>query len=140
MCWPIIVSPKSGVIFHIAETTMNGERYKNIHVLTIYVVPHLNQRRNQDLLFQQDDAPAHYASIVREYLNKELRGRWIGHRGSIEWPPRSPDLSPTFGCGETFATDSSLFIARPRNLTELRSRLEHLLQSISIETIERADE
>ena len=107
MCWPIIVSPKSGVIFHIAETTMNGERYKNIHVLTIYVVPHLNQRRNQDLLFQQDDAPAHYASIVREYLNKELRGRWIGRGGSIEWHDLLTCPSMTFGCGETFATDST---------------------------------
>ena len=94
-----MVSPKLGVIFHIAETTMNGERYKNI--LTTYVVPHLNQRRNQDLLFQQDGAPAHYASIVREYLIKELHGRWIGRGGSIEWLQWNQDLltcpSMTFG-------------------------------------------
>ena len=22
--------------------------------------------------------------------------RWIGHRGPVFWPPRSPDLTPTF--------------------------------------------
>ena len=46
--------------------------------------------------------------------------------------------SMTFGCGETFATDYSS--PRPRNLTELRSRLEHLLESISVQTIARAYE
>lgn len=137
MCWSM-VSPKLGVIFHIAETTMNGERYKNI--LTTYVVPRLNQRRNQDLLFQQDGAPAHYASIVREYLNKELRGRWIGRGGSIEWPPRSPDLSLNDFWLWGDIRNRLYSSPRPRNLTELRSRLEHLLQSISVQTIARAYE
>ena len=75
MCWSM-VSPKLEIIFHIAETTMNGERYKTI--LTTEVVLHLNQRRNQKVLYQQDGAPAHYALIVHEFLNKELHGRWIG--------------------------------------------------------------
>ncbi|GBP48502.1 hypothetical protein EVAR_16171_1 [Eumeta japonica] len=31
---------------------------------------------------------------VREYLNEEYPGRWIGKLASILWPPRSPDLNP----------------------------------------------
>ncbi|KAG5899890.1 hypothetical protein JTB14_012353 [Gonioctena quinquepunctata] len=49
---------------------------------------------NLEITFQQDGAPAHYYGAVRRYLDEEYRGRWIGRRGSIEWPARSPDLTP----------------------------------------------
>lgn len=47
------------------------------------------------LHYQHDGCPAHYERSVRNHLNAEFDGRWIG-RGSptIEWPPRSPDLTP----------------------------------------------
>uniref|UniRef100_A0A803JU31 Tc1-like transposase DDE domain-containing protein n=1 Tax=Xenopus tropicalis TaxID=8364 RepID=A0A803JU31_XENTR len=35
------------------------------------------------VFFQQDGAPSHYGCQVR-----------IGRRGPVEWPPRSPDLTP----------------------------------------------
>nr|CAI5847363.1 unnamed protein product [Callosobruchus analis] len=31
---------------------------------------------------------------VRAYLDQNLSGQWIGRRGPIEFPPRSPDLTP----------------------------------------------
>lgn len=43
---------------------------------------------------QQDGAPRHYAVMVRKYLDTIFRNLWIGQRGSIECPPRSPDLTP----------------------------------------------
>ncbi|KAJ8949642.1 hypothetical protein NQ318_010058 [Aromia moschata] len=51
--------------------------------------------RNQ-MYFMHDGAPPHFARIVREYLNEQFPGRWIG-RGNdapISWPLRSPDLNP----------------------------------------------
>ncbi|CAK1591656.1 unnamed protein product [Parnassius mnemosyne] len=48
----------------------------------------------QNMWFQNDGCPAHYARPVREYLNQEYPGRWIGRLGPILWPPRSPDLNP----------------------------------------------
>ncbi|KAG5319819.1 TC1A transposase, partial [Pseudoatta argentina] len=46
---------------------------------------------------QQDGAAPHYALIVRAFLNATYNDRWIGRRGSVEWPPCSPDLtSPDF--------------------------------------------
>jgi hypothetical protein len=39
-------------------------------------------------------SPAHYGEDVRQCLNASCPGRWIGHGGSIAWPPRSPDLTP----------------------------------------------
>ncbi|EFN70920.1 Transposable element Tc3 transposase, partial [Camponotus floridanus] len=44
--------------------------------------------------FQHDGAAPHYGHDVRAHLNNVFRTRWIGRRGSIEWPARSPDLTP----------------------------------------------
>lgn len=46
------------------------------------------------LWYQHDGAPAHFSSPVREWLDTEYPGRWIGRGGPVEWPPRSPDLTP----------------------------------------------
>jgi len=35
-----------------------------------------------------------YGLNVRAFLNNVFRARWIGRRGEIEWPARSPDLTP----------------------------------------------
>ncbi|KAJ8923944.1 hypothetical protein NQ315_006720 [Exocentrus adspersus] len=35
-----------------------------------------------------------YGVDVRLFLNDVFPGKWIGKRGPIEWPARSPDLSP----------------------------------------------
>ncbi|CAI6344004.1 unnamed protein product [Macrosiphum euphorbiae] len=39
---------------------------------------------------QQDGAPAHFSVQVRTFLNENFSG-WIG---IVDWPPRSPDLTP----------------------------------------------
>jgi len=44
--------------------------------------------------FQQDGAPAHFARVVRNYLNVLFPQRWIGRNGYVSWPARSPDLTP----------------------------------------------
>ena len=31
---------------------------------------------------------------MRAYLDKNLPGQWIGRIGAVEFPPRSPDLTP----------------------------------------------
>lgn len=43
--------------------------------------------------FQLDGAPAHFARMVRDYLQQNYP-RWIGRGGTVAWPPRSPDLTP----------------------------------------------
>ena len=44
--------------------------------------------------FQQDGAPPHYGRQVRAFLDEQFPGKWIGRRGPVEWPQRSPDLTP----------------------------------------------
>lgn len=48
----------------------------------------------QGMWLQNDGCPAHYARPVRDYLDEEFPGRWIGRLGPILWPARSPDLNP----------------------------------------------
>lgn len=49
---------------------------------------------SETVWFQQDGATPHYAVIVRDYLTEIFPNKWIGRRGAIEWPARSPDLTP----------------------------------------------
>ena len=71
----------------------NINQFNYLNVLNDHVFPFFEEEF-EEFVFQQDGAPAYYANSVRNLLNENLPGRWIGRRGSIEWPPRSPDLSP----------------------------------------------
>jgi len=48
----------------------------------------------QNMWFQMDGAPPHWARVVRDFVNVVFGERWIGRGGSVEMPPRSPDLTP----------------------------------------------
>jgi len=71
----------SGVLcFDVSRQTMNGEysqysleRYSRILIDV------------NNLWYQQDGAPCHYVLQVRQALDENLNGRWIGRRGPIEW-------------------------------------------------------
>lgn len=48
-----------------------------------------------DLLLKNwDGVPLDYVGSVWQFLNNNFLGQWIGRRGPIEWPPRTPDLTP----------------------------------------------
>lgn len=83
------------------EDTLNGEGY--LDFLEYQLVPALatlypdyddQDTPERTIWLQQDGAPPHYARPVRDYLNEVFQHRWIGRRGEIEWPARSPDLTP----------------------------------------------
>jgi transposase len=82
--------------------TVTGAVYLNL--LQEFVIPRIREefRDEEDFYFQQDGAPPHYHRDVRAHLDENLPNRWIGRRGSIEYPPRSPDLTPMdFFYGDT---------------------------------------
>jgi hypothetical protein len=83
------------------EGTLTGDRYleflqNDLRPALVENFPNVNDRTlvNDDLWFQQDVAPPHFALPVRHYLNNWFPRRWIGRRGPIKWPARSPDLTP----------------------------------------------
>ena len=108
-----------GVIGHVFfDGTVNGENY--LEMLRNFLLPALQARNDfAELYFQQDGAPPHYSLAVRAFLNQEFPQRWIGRRGSIEWPPRSPDLTPMdfFLWG---VLKEQVYSRNPKTIPELR--------------------
>jgi len=50
------------------------------------------------MYFQHDGATSHYTRHVMQHLNDTFPNRWIGRGSTINWPPRSPDLTPLDFC------------------------------------------
>lgn len=91
---------------------------------------------NEELIhFQHDGAPPHYVLPVRQYLNDNFPEQWIGRRGPIEWPPRSPDLTPLdfFLWGHL---KTVVFKTQPTSLDDLRQRIIAECASISREVFQ----
>ena len=75
------------------EGTVTGEAY--LVMLRSSILPAIRAlHKNSDVFYQQDGAPSHYHRDVRAFLDENLQGHWIGRRGTFEFPPRLPDLTP----------------------------------------------
>ncbi|KMQ81391.1 transposable element tc3 transposase, partial [Lasius niger] len=77
--------------FFFIETTVTGCVY--LDMLQNFALPQLEELQ-PIVYFQQDGAPPHWLTAVREHLNETFPNRWIGRGGPIPWPPRSPDITP----------------------------------------------
>lgn len=88
------------------------------------------QLPNNAIWFQQDGAPPHYHVNVRQYLDLIFTNQWIGRRGSMEWPPRSPDLTPLdyFLWGYV---KSMVYKTKPTDLEDLKQRITLAIRSIT---------
>lgn len=124
------------------EDNLNGDRY--LQFLQDELIPNLAIQfpndlnplvPNADIWFQQDGAPPHYAQPVRNYLDQIFANRWIGRRGTIEWPARSPDLTPLdfFLWGYL---KSKVYKTKPENIDILKDRIRSECELISPETIQ----
>jgi hypothetical protein len=92
-----------------------------------------------NIVFQQDGCSAHYFRPVREYLDERFRDKWIGRRGPVEWPPRSPDLAPNdfFLWGHL---KSVVYRTAPTSLDDLRNRIVTACRQIPPEVFQRVRE
>lgn len=117
----------------------NVNRHNYLDMLRDYFLP---AARNLPgfgrMIFQQDGAPPHWALDVRAFLDQNFPNRWIGRSSpNMEWPPRSPDLTPPdfflwgFIKGLVYRTPI-------RDLTELRERIVRAFQQIPTEMVQRA--
>lgn len=113
------------------EDTVTSQSYCNflsneLHVL-LEDVPLCIRR---DMWFQHDGAPPHFARITRTLLNKMFGQRWIGRGGLIQWPARSPDLTPLdfFLWGYI---KEKVFSTVPTTREELKERIRTACASIT---------
>jgi hypothetical protein len=85
--WPGLMQDKLIWLFLFSEKTVNGRSYLNMLELP--------QLPSQTIL-QNNGAPPHLCHHIRNHLDREVAGRWIGRGEPIAWPPRSPDLTLDF--------------------------------------------
>jgi hypothetical protein len=82
---------------HFFPGTLNSEMYVNFlrHTLpTLIKNANVSKEESRNIFFQQDGAPPHKANLVTACLNNRHGDKWIGLKGPVFWPPRSPDLTP----------------------------------------------
>ena len=110
------------------ERNVDGVAY--LRMLNEFVFPQLaNHFNNQywegmfrGLWWAQDGAPAHRLLAVRDRLNETFLNRVVGLGHNVEWPPRSPDLTPCdfFLWGYLKA---KVFSTPPQNIQVLRQKI-----------------
>ena len=108
----------------------NGANY--LEMLQTYAVPQLRHVWGADfneVYFMQDGAPPHYSLQVRAFLDATFPRRWIGRRGSIEWSPRSPDLTPMdfFLWG---VVKQKVYEKKPENVVQMREFIIEAFEEI----------
>lgn len=72
----------------------------NEELTVMPVTSYVDLVMDNNLIFQHDCAPAHFARDVRSHLNARFP-QWIGRGGRVAWPARSPDLTPLDFYGDT---------------------------------------
>ena len=101
------------------EGNLDGSKYLEL-ILQEKIVPAIQEIAGDDS-FQQDGAPTHFWTVVRNYLNVVFNNRWIGRRGTIEWLARSPGLTPLgFLWGYL---KSKVYATKQQDLDDLRQRI-----------------
>ncbi|CAF3181292.1 unnamed protein product [Rotaria sp. Silwood2] len=110
------------------EGNVTSQKY--FQMLKDNIIPQLEEHSSfQTMIWQQDGAPPHYGQIVRDYLDDTFL-HWIGRRGTIEWPPRSPDLTP---CDFSLwgILKDRVYAQNPCNTNHLKSLIEQEFISIN---------
>uniref|UniRef100_A0A0K0EGZ1 DDE_3 domain-containing protein n=1 Tax=Strongyloides stercoralis TaxID=6248 RepID=A0A0K0EGZ1_STRER len=132
----VLIGYNGIVKYKIFETTVTADVYEEI--LEENVIPFFTRRGNDNLIFQQDGAPAHFARRIRGILNENLENRWIG-RGShlIEWPSRSPDLTVCdyFLWGYL---KNNVYLHNVTNLNEFKNAITEEITKMPIKIIRKA--
>ena len=120
----------NGLIFgpYFFEENVNGRAY--LRMLNDFVFPEfLNHFNNQywegmfrGLWWAQDGPPAHRHLKVRDRLNETFgENRVVGLGHNVEWPPRSPDLTPCDFFMRGYLKDK--VFSRPLNIQQLRQQI-----------------
>lgn len=82
-----------GPIFY--QGNLTAERYLElIRPVLEDLLDDMDLASRESMYMQQDGAPAHNSRIATEMLENMFPSKWIGTNGPIQWPPRSPDLTP----------------------------------------------
>ncbi|GFU75707.1 putative DD41D transposase [Trichonephila clavipes] len=108
-------------------------------MITNFFIPELNNHDVQELWFQQDGATCHTAHATIDLLKDTLGDRLISRFGSVNWPPRSCDLTPLddFLWGYV---KSLVYADKPQTLDHLEDSIRRVITDIRPQMLEKVIE
>ena len=112
---------------------VTGDSYKRM--LRYYLFPKL-RNYPENMIFQQDGAPPHFALPVRAYLDVKVPNRWMGRAGPIPWPARSPDLTPCDYFLWGYLKDQ-VFDDLPNTIPQLKTKISQAIATITPATLQK---
>ena len=118
------------------EETLKGDRYLEFLINDLPILlENVSLQIRLNMWYQQDGCPAHFANVVRQYLNTAFPSRWIGRGSIFPWPARSPDLTVLdfYLWGRI---KDLVFKTRPTTSDDMKERIRGAVRSISTAEIE----
>lgn len=120
------------------ERTVNAESY--LQLLGNELVPelHVLNISEENVVFQQDGAPAHFSAVVKSWLDENF-GAWIGRGGTLGWPPRSPDLTPLDFFLWGFIKNK-VYATPPNSLADLKQKIINAFTTVTVDMLENVQQ
>ncbi|KAF2355721.1 hypothetical protein FHG87_013524 [Trinorchestia longiramus] len=112
-----------GPLFY--DNNLTGVAYLNL--INEAIVPELRYiyaNQFNRLWWFQDGAPAHRLRVVKERLRELFGTRIVALSHDIEWPPRSPDLTP-YDYFQWGYLKNKVYCRPPENINQLREKITH---------------
>ena len=126
------------------KTSVDGQYYRE-NILKNSLLPMFDRKRftgpiderklpekMSEMVFMQDGAKAHTATLTLEWLEDHQVTYW----GPQVWPPNSPDLNPIENLWSILEERVKDLDSNPRNITELEEVLKQAWKKIKLETLE----
>ncbi|GFT59117.1 uncharacterized protein TNCV_186821 [Trichonephila clavipes] len=108
-------------------------------MITNFFIPELNNHNVQELWFQQDGATCHTARTTIDLLKDTLGDRLISRFGTVNWPPRSCDLTP-LGYFLWGYIKSLVYADKPQTLDHLEDNIHRVIADIRPQMLEKVIE
>lgn len=125
-----------GPVFY--QGALTGDRYVEMLTATLgEFLDDLNLVDRQQILFQQDGAPAHNVRQIHNLLHDLFDGRYLSTNGPIRMPPRSPDITPMDFFFWGFVK-SAVYERRYDTLEDLQQSISHAINNIDGRIIAKA--
>lgn len=118
------------IYYFFYNGSLTGERYLEYLRTNISdIIDNIPLHHVRHMIWQQDGAPCHNYRLVTQFLNQGFL-EWIGKKGTIRWPPRSPDLTPLdfFLWGHI---KNEVYKDQVNNVLELQQRISALVDNIN---------
>jgi len=120
---------------YLRRDTMNAESC--LQMMEDYVWHIVSGWENiNELVFIHDGVLAHFTLSVCAWLDQKFLERWLGRRGTHEWPARSPDLTPCYFFLWGWAKEE-VYQAKPHTMEQLEDRIRNVITSVPHEFLQK---